>query len=498
VKISIHAATMFMVLLIFKSPPSLAQQPALAIFETRNLPKEAMPVYQNDEFTLSFDYSNIKESGKLTLILPLESGDYYMMRIIPSDISREFGTEFPHVTIGDHVILRMDDRRASDFSRYGWGLTKLAPRRTSNITPFFIKPPTTAEFDSNIQEIISVITPQTSRQWIADLSAITTRYSFAQGCRQAEQYVCNQFGSFGIDTSFFEFQINETVMRNVIGELPGRVAPDSIIIVCGHLDCTSETPYILAPGAEDNGTGSASVLEAARAMCQYQFELTVRFITFSGEEQGLVGSDIYASHVQDLGEHIAAVINVDMVGYSGPYAQDVHIFSNTQSHWLGALAASTISTYVTLDTVPHYDAFPQYGSDHYPFAIRNFPAIFFIDAWDGFDWYPYYHTISDTLGNLNMSQQAAIGQAATALAATLARPIILPRFIPGDANGNDEVNGVDVIYLVNYLKGIGPPPPDPILRADANGNCEVNGVDVAYLVNYLKGMGPEPMIGNCP
>ena len=70
-------------------------------------------------------------------------------------------------------------------------------------------------------------------------------------------------------------------------------------------------------------------------------------------------------------------------------------------------------------------------------------------------------------------------------------------FIPGDANGSGDVNGVDVSYMVNYLKGFGPPPPDPILRADANGNCQVNGVDVVYLVNYLKGIGPAPVMGNC-
>jgi len=70
-------------------------------------------------------------------------------------------------------------------------------------------------------------------------------------------------------------------------------------------------------------------------------------------------------------------------------------------------------------------------------------------------------------------------------------------FVPGDANGNGEVNGVDVAYLVNYLKGFGPPPPEPILQADANGNCQVNGVDVTYLVNYLKGLGQGPIRGDC-
>jgi hypothetical protein len=69
-------------------------------------------------------------------------------------------------------------------------------------------------------------------------------------------------------------------------------------------------------------------------------------------------------------------------------------------------------------------------------------------------------------------------------------------YFPGDANNNGEVNGVDITFLVNYLKGYGPEP-DPLLAADANGNCQVNGVDVNYLVNYLKGLGQGPIRGDC-
>ena len=68
--------------------------------------------------------------------------------------------------------------------------------------------------------------------------------------------------------------------------------------------------------------------------------------------------------------------------------------------------------------------------------------------------------------------------------------------LPGDANNSGEVNGVDVTYLVNYLKGYGPPPV-PFLAGDTNGNCDVNGVDVTYLVNYLKGYGAPPFAGDC-
>jgi hypothetical protein len=70
-------------------------------------------------------------------------------------------------------------------------------------------------------------------------------------------------------------------------------------------------------------------------------------------------------------------------------------------------------------------------------------------------------------------------------------------YLPGDANNNGDVNGIDVIFLVSYLKGAGPAP-DPMLAGDANGSCEVNGLDVIYLVSFFKGSGPAPFRGNCP
>jgi hypothetical protein len=76
-------------------------------------------------------------------------------------------------------------------------------------------------------------------------------------------------------------------------------------------------------------------------------------------------------------------------------------------------------------------------------------------------------------------------------------------YIPGDVNGNGAVNGIDVVYYVAYLKGIGSPPPDSCdfgqgpfyVSADANGDCGANGIDVTYMVNFFKG-GAE--IRYCP
>ena len=68
-------------------------------------------------------------------------------------------------------------------------------------------------------------------------------------------------------------------------------------------------------------------------------------------------------------------------------------------------------------------------------------------------------------------------------------------YLAGDANGSGIVNGLDVTYLVAYLKGY-VPAPDPILSGDANGDCQANGMDISYLVAYFKG-GPAPFLGNC-
>jgi hypothetical protein len=72
----------------------------------------------------------------------------------------------------------------------------------------------------------------------------------------------------------------------------------------------------------------------------------------------------------------------------------------------------------------------------------------------------------------------------------------LPDYVPGDANGSGVLNGNDVTFLLNYLRG-GPPPPPPIWRADANGDCIVNGTDVSYLVNFFKGWGQPPVGNDC-
>ncbi len=86
-----------------------------------------------------------------------------------------------------------------------------------------------------------------------------------------------------------------------MAEIRGTVHPERIWLVGGHFDDTSETPYSRAPGADDNASGTAATLVLAGILREHRFADTVRFVHFSGEEQGQWGSRAYARSLSSAG-----------------------------------------------------------------------------------------------------------------------------------------------------------------------------------------------------
>jgi hypothetical protein len=413
--------TVSFILLFFITAPDARSDFILSLVQDGIAPAGIQPVFACDDFML-FEKTDIAgQDIESKDIFPDLPGDYYVMRILDPGKLKELDGRVPNLLFGENAIFKTDPAGAEILPAYGWGLTRLSRKIVVEKEIRLLAPSVTVEYDPDIADMISDITAASCESTLTRLSSFATRYSFTDLCRQAEDTVYNRMDDNPLTPSYFDFSYWGTGMRDVIGELPGTVSPESVIVVCGHLDCTSGDPYNNAPGAEDNGSGSAAVLEAARVLSQYQPELTIRFITFSGEEQGLIGSDEYADSMQTAGEIIVAVINLDMVAYRGPYSEDMYIFSDQQSHWLGSLAAEVMSTYTSVDTVTRYETNPRYGSDHYSFAIRGYPAMFFIDGWDGPDWYPFYHTTADTVGNLDMQLLSKVTRTGAAMAAILAR-----------------------------------------------------------------------------
>ena len=140
-----------------------------------------------------------------------------------------------------------------------------------------------------VQDMVDAVSGASLMADLTSLVGFVTRYSTTTGCANAGAWLAGQFSGLGLTVTTQNHTSGHA--PNVIAELPGSVTPDEIVTVCGHYDSTSPSPTTNAPGADDNGTGTAATLQAARIMAGYEFERTLRFIAFSGEEQGLYGSE---------------------------------------------------------------------------------------------------------------------------------------------------------------------------------------------------------------
>jgi photosystem II stability/assembly factor-like uncharacterized protein len=205
--------------------------------------------------------------------------------------------------------------------------------------------------------------------------------------------------------------------KNVVATKPGTSSTDQVVI-CGHFDSISEDPVNLAPGADDNATGTVAVLEAARLLAECQFEKTIRFLCVSGEEQGLFGSGEYATDAKFAGDVITGVLNFDMIGYVNSVPEDIDVIGDDGSEWLVDFTLDCMNAYVptlpTLKIINPYELF----SDHASFWRAGYHALEAIE--DDNLTYPYYHTINDTLGNLTRSFTVDVVRGGIAALAELA------------------------------------------------------------------------------
>ncbi len=261
------------------------------------------------------------------------------------------------------------------------------------------------EADPLVQAIVDQVSAESIDQLWADVTSnppTGTRLSTHQGCYDAADYCYNHQDVLGLSTEYQEWSTSHA--PNVIATQTGALYPDDIYIVMGHLD---DLPMSgLAPGADDNASGSVTVLEAARVMSCYAFESTVKYLHVTGEESGLLGSDYYAEDAAANGENILGVINMDMNGWEGngsPDPEDLDINYNSASEWLGLLFADCADTYNTGIVVDAFYCPSLSASDHYPFWQEGWSAICGITDNEGYcghgGYYPYYHTSSDTIAN---------------------------------------------------------------------------------------------------
>jgi hypothetical protein len=306
-----------------------------------------------------------------------------------------------------------------------------------------------------VQQMINDVTPSKLLSYVGNLSGetavtiggesytITTRHT-ASGTPiiKATQYAYEIMQGLGLQVSYSAWTYGSYSGRNVIGTKTGTSLPNEIVLITAHLDDMPSAG--LAPGADDNASGSAAVLMAAEIMSRHLFQRTIRFVLFTGEEQGLLGSNVYAGSAYGAGDSIVAVLNLDMVAWntinSSPVAQ---LHTRTTGYPSGYAADKAIAD-TFIDVVSAYGLSSSISpviradgisaSDHYNFWNRGYPGILAIEDY-GSDFCPYYHSSSDRRSNVNMDYYTGYVKAAVGTEAHLAKMNKYP--IPDTDYDND-------------------------------------------------------------
>jgi hypothetical protein len=276
--------------------------------------------------------------------------------------------------------------------------------------------------DARLAQAVAALSADRLSNTIRTLESYQTRYATTSNLVAAGNYLFDQFRQLGIQVEYddFTFTAANYPATNIVATIPGRTSPADIVILCAHYDSYSDQRPAVAPGADDNASGTSAVLEAARVLAGVPFDFTIRLIAFSAEEWGLYGSAHYAQTARTRGERIVAVVNLDMIGFADQLPEDLDVTANPASEWLAERFRSVASAYTALPVVKRVNASAR-SSDHAPFWDRGYSAVECIE--DDPLKNPYYHHVTDRFETLTMSFAEAVARTAVAVVGDLAQPV---------------------------------------------------------------------------
>jgi Zn-dependent M28 family amino/carboxypeptidase len=224
-----------------------------------------------------------------------------------------------------------------------------------------------------------------------------TRHTLSKHHPAIVAYLSARFKALGYAPTLHGYTQVGVSLRNVLAQKSG--GSGAPILVCAHFDSRQEdlgAPEAPAPGANDNATGVAVLFEVARLLKDIPMRVPVRFVLFSGEEQGLWGSTAYAAACKKRGEKLTLVFNLDEIGYPD---KEKHLFLDrdeggrpennaasakliTRLEWL---ARNVVKVPTRID--------PVEASDYEPFEALGYTVL---GLYEGEYRYPHYHKSTDT------------------------------------------------------------------------------------------------------
>jgi len=353
-----------------------------------------------------------------------------------------------------------------------------------------------------IQEMMGQVSEARIKAILEKLESFGTRNTMSNaddpvhGVGAARTWILNEMKSYNpkLEVRFEKFRVKKQGQRifkdvdlyNVIATLPGKKMPETVVVVSAHYDSLNlgtrpaagpgtdagagvpsgsgapgnttanmtladfeKNAELPAPGVCDDGSGIAAVMELARVMSQYEFDKTVAFYVFAGEEQGLVGSGLQAAKAKKENQVIEAVLNNDIIGTdvagNGRMGNgSVSVYSDETMDSL----SQQLSRYVReigerylpsmkINTVFMGDRLGR-GGDHTPFQWEGFAAV---RVSTPNEIYANQHRATDTLANMSVPFTAKVAKVNLVAAASLALGPKPPTVMPEPRAGGGRQGG---------------------------------------------------------
>jgi Zn-dependent M28 family amino/carboxypeptidase len=242
----------------------------------------------------------------------------------------------------------------------------------------------------------------------------------------AAEYIRDTFEAAGFDVNRQEFEVSGKICENIEAEVRGTDRPEHILVIGAHYDSVKGSP-----GANDNGTGIASMLALARRFAISPTSRTLRFVAFANEEPPFfqtknMGSLVYARRSRQRNENIMLMFSLETIGYytdapnSQHYPPPLSLIYPSTGNFIGFVSNLANRDWVRLavGNFRQHTQFPSEGaalfgwlpgvgwSDHWAFWQEGFPAIMVTDTALFRD--PYYHTANDTPDHIHYDHLARV------------------------------------------------------------------------------------------
>jgi len=294
------------------------------------------------------------------------------------------------------------------------------------IDQFKLKITADDKYVSTLQDIIDSVSEERIIEDIQAIEGIRHHQAFPMGLNNTRNYIKAEMSKHKLLVEEQTFIHLGSQGVNIIGTLNAQPATDEVYIIDGHYDTVSSTP-----GADDNASGTAGMLEAMRVLSQFNTMKNIKFIAFDKEELGLIGSRYHAANLNQ-NELIKGLINFEMIGYTCSGQPECVNFPNadTSIYNIKSSFANTLSeTFVQIGAthVPELKitAVTDDGdrnfrrSDHAPFWDLGVDALFLTDGANFRT--PHYHQTTDKLGTLDTTFTTQVVKTAVGTLATLAQ-----------------------------------------------------------------------------